>query len=331
MNIKEIAQLAGVSTATVSRVLNHSPKVSLKLQNKVNGIILETGFIPNLVGRNLRQSCSMKILFTMPYVHSPFYSNVLYGCEERAAQLGYDTLTVSTHESVDVERRVLDLLTSKQVDGAIMCTPSLKMAELASIASTYPIVFACIGIIEQPVIISNVSIDARLALYDSVTHCLSRGRRRIALMRGPYDTTIDIAGELGYRDALKQFGIEVNDELNIRGVSGGYLSGENMCERIMTISSPPDAIVTISDQLAIGCVRQLLSMGLKPGEDVDVIGFHDSPITEVFIPSISTISQPMQQIGATAFDLLHDKITEIDSSSKTVILPHKLVLRQTTR
>lgn len=329
MNIKKIAELAGVSTATVSRVINDSPRVSAKVREQVQKVIDEQRFFPNYVGRNLRQLHTKKILVTIPHASSPFYGNVLNGIEERANEQGYDVLVMVTGQAVERERRALGLLQTKQVDGAVLCAPSLDISELHELARQYPLALACIGLDGSPVPISNATIDSSRAIYDMVQHCIDQGRRRVALMRGIADTSIDIVAEQGYRNALEHNGIDYCESLNKTGTPG--FTGEAMCADLMALPSPPDAIVTISDQLAIGCVRHLLRSGRIPGEDVDVVGFHDSPIASLFIPALSTLSQPMQQIGATSFDLLHEKMEDIQALEKTIILPHRLIFRETTR
>lgn len=329
MTIKEIAQLAGVSTATISRVINGSPIVSPDLRKKVEMIIKDTGYVPNMIGRNLRQACSMKILFTMAHADSPHSSTVLHGFENEAKIYGYDILTTIAY-TVEDERRMIEMLSTKQVDGAVMCVPSMPIEEIEVLSQKYPVVLACIGFGGRPISVSYSAIDTRRAIFDAVTHCLNNGRKRIAFMRGFVDTSVDIVAHLGYQNALAQFGIEENLCYNIRG-NVDYKGGEKICRGLMELPNPPDAIITISDLLAFGSLRYLVSSGIKPGEDVDVIGFHDSQLSEVFMPSLSSVFHPMEQIGKVAFDLLLEKIEDINSLPKTLILPHKLILRETTK
>ena len=329
VTIKRVAELAGVSTATVSRVLNHSLRVAPEMRERVQRIIDENDYSPNMMGRNLRQLYTRKILVTLPHASSPFFGSVLDGVEARANEYDYNVVVMATNQSAERERFALDMLVTKQVDGAVLCLPITPVEELERLSRNHPLVLACIGLDGSLVPLSNATIDAKRAIYDAVTHCLQHGRQRVALMRGIVNTSVDVVAEQGYREALRDAGIPYCASLNKIGDTG--FVGEAMCADLMALPNAPDAIVTISDQLAIRCVRYLLKSGRVPGEDVDVLGFHDSPFASLFMPALSTVSQPMRQIGEAAFDLLREKIQDIHSLVKTISLPYRIIHRETTR
>lgn len=328
MNIKEVATLAETSVATVSRVLNGDTHVSESTRQRVEEIIEVTGYKPNLIGRNLRTLRSGKILVMMPTTSNPYYSRVLQGIEHRASLSGYDTLFVVTHRVPENERRYLDLVLTKQVDGIIVMASTLEGPEMNEIAGKYP--FVQCGAYTIGDNISYACIDNVRAAYEAVSYLIKTGNTHIGFINGPYSRTYETEREIGYKQALAESNIPFQEEY-ICHSEYSYLDAYESCAELMNLPEPPTAIFTSSDQMAAGVIKYLMTHQLVPGRDVDVIGFDNTFISDMFYPSITSVSQPGYELGKVAFDLLLEKINDIESISKGIVLNYKLELRDSTK
>ena len=325
MNLTDIAQLCGVSIATVSRVINNDPRVARKTKQKVLKVIEENDFVPNTSGRHLRTSRSNKILVMLPTFSNQFYSRIVEGIEDRADKMGYQVVVVMTMLEKTLEMKYLDMLRAKQVDGCINFFSTFSSDEITAIAARYPYVQGC-----EPTLgadVSSVVIDNENAIYTAAMEFLDHGHTRIAYMSGDYYKFSELSREKGYRKALKEKGIPFDEEL-LGKTNYRYKDGVVECQKLMSLKKPPSVILCTSDPLAIGAMNFLRS-GNWP-EQVKVMGFDNSDITKYYLPSISTIAQPRYELGTTAFDLLYEKIEDRKSPIKKTILPFEIIHREST-
>lgn len=327
MTIKDIAKLAGVSVATVSRVINEDTSVAEKLREKVLQVIKETNYVPNTVGRNLRKSKSDMILIMLPTLSNPFYSKILKGIEESASRQGYGILISVTHHDAKTESKYLEMLQMKQIDGVISLFSTLSIEELNKLASKYPIVQCCEH--TEGAQLPYVMIDNKRAAYEATKYFISRGHNRIGMISGSYYESSEKAREQGYKDAILDANL-IFDTSYI--VKSNYKpeSGMEMCKNLLSLPEAPTAILTVSDTLAIGAIKYLKSKGIKVGKEIEVIGFDNASITRVYDPSISTVAQPRYDLGTVSVDLLIEKINNFKAVNKGIILPHTLILREST-
>lgn len=327
MNIKDIAALAETSVATVSRVINNEDNVSDETRKRVLEVIQTTGYKPNLVGRALRSQRSGKILVLIPAISHPFYSRVLQGVEHRASCRGYDTIVCITHRDPAVELRYLDLLKTRQVDGAIGFTAAMPEESLSKISKEYPYVLCC----ARPRCrnISCVCIDHQAAAKDATEHFIRTGHTRIAFINCCSGRTYEAEREQGYKEALAENDIPFCQEY-LQHTDYNVTDGYEACKILMALEEPPTAIFCNSDQLAAGACKYLLKSGKMPGKDVDVIGFDGTFLADMCTPALSTILQPGYDMGKTAFDLLYDQITDPKSVVKRISMQHTLIHKETT-
>ncbi len=328
LTIKDVATLAGVSVATVSRVINNDPVVKDKLKKKVLNIIKEYNYIPNNIGRSLRKLKSEMLLIMLPTLSNPFYSKILKGIEDSANIKGYGVLNIVTHNKLDLEQKYLNLLKTKQVDGVISLNSTLSFEEINNIAKNYPFVQCCEYTNKSN--IPYVMIDNYKAAYDSVSYFIKEGHKNIALISGNQYTCSENLRKKGYSDALSNAGIEINKEY-IEVSDYKPKTGYEICKKFMSCKNPPTAILAVSDMLAIGATNFLMTNSFDVGVDVEIIGFDNASITEVYMPTISTIAQPRYELGQISVDLIMEKINNLNTLNKGITLPHKLLLRQTTR
>lgn len=327
MNIKDIAALAETSVATVSRVINNEDNVSDETRKRVLEVIKATGYKPNLVGRALRSQRSGKILVLIPAISHPFYSRVLQGVEHRASANGYDTIVCITHRDPAVELRYLDLLKTRQVDGAISFTITMPEEKLLKISKEYPYV-QC-GARTRSRNIPCVCIDNITAAKDAIEHFVKTGHTRIAFINGSFGRTYEAEREQGYREALAENSIPFHPEY-LQYSDYNVTDGYEACKKLMAAKEPPTAIFCNSDQLAAGACKYLIKSGKTPGKDVDVIGFDGTFLADMCTPALSTILQPGYDMGKTAFDLLYEQIVDQKSVVKRITMLHSLVHKETT-
>lgn len=327
MNIKDIALLAETSVATVSRVINNEDNVSPETKRRVLEVIETTGYQPNMVGRALRSRKSGKVLVLVPSMANPYFSRMLEGVENRAQVKGYDTIVCITHRDAQVENRYLELLKTKQVDGAISFTIAMPESKLRGISKNYPYV-QC-GAKTQSPDIPCVSIDDAAAAREAVSYFAQAGHSRIAFINGGFSRMYEIERDQGYRDGLAANQIPFREDYAVTcdyDVTGGY----NACEKLMALPEPPTAILTTCDQTAAGVCKYLLKHGKQPGHDVDVIGFDGTFLSDMCTPAISAVKQPGYEIGKTAFDLLFERMSDPKSVVKRITMLHTLVHKETT-
>lgn len=326
--IKDVAQCAKVSVATVSRVLNNDPKVRPETKEIVEKVINELGYSPNLLGRNLRRSSTHNILVLLPTISNQFYSSIIKGIREEATLEGYNVMVGITDLDVKIEMNHIQLLENKLVDGIIFFTPQIAKSTLTKIGKVYPIV-QCSEYVEGAKL-SLVSINNKQAAYDATKYLIELGHKHIALVTSKKIYTSSKLREEGFREALTQHQLPVNEEL-IYYTDYMPQCGTEAAKALLTRKTQPTAIFTISDSLAIGVIRGLKECGKKVGEEIDVIGFDNTFISKFYEPTITTISQPRLEMGKRAARLLLNKIQNIDSKNETIFLPHELIIRQSTK
>ncbi len=327
ITIKDVAKAAQVSVATVSRVLNHDKNVSPKTRERVTKVIEEMEYTPNILGRNLRRKNTGRILVVMPSLSNQFLSGVIRGMETEAAKRGLQVIISATHNDREIERGYLEMLPNRSVDGIILLGSVLPMEELAEQGREYPLVMCSEWSEGTP--LSAVGIDNRKAGFDAVMALTERKRYRIAIISNEEVYSARLRTE-GYCQALRQRGIEIRKEYIINRYEYTYRAGMYACRHLMELPQPPDAIFAVSDELAAGVEKELLSRGIVPGQEVDVFGFDNTTMSQIVTPTISTVSQPRKKIGATAVNLLAEKMENLASPSRMVLLPHELVLREST-
>lgn len=328
MTLKDIARLANVSVATVSRTINNDNSVAPDTQERIRQIIQETGYVPNYMGKQLRQARTNKILVLLPTIINSFYSEILRGIEDFAYEKEYSVLVCDTSFDTKIEKRYLDLLLTRQVDGVISFLSKMPDTTLQEIADHYPYVQCCE--VSPNVSCPKAAIDNFQAAFDATTYFLQKGYRRIALITGTLYPYACAARDRGYRAALESAQVPVLDEL-IVSTDFSYSGGAEACRQLFSLPQKPDALFTLSDTMAVGAMYTLDNMGIRAGEDVEIIGFDNDDISEFHTPTISTISQPRYEFGQSATELLFEKIKDLKTVNKNIIFPYQLIHRKSTR
>lgn len=327
VTIKDVAKAANVSVATVSRVLNEKTNVSEEAIEAVNKAVRELGYSPNFLGRDLRKSETRRILAIIASTEQTFYSEVLRGMEEAATARGYDVIIATTRDDPNHELHLLGMLFSRSVDGAVLLGPKLDAKTISELAKNHNIAM-CLERLDDCKVLT-VTIDNVKAGRDAVNYLISKGRKRIGLITTAQRSQSSVDRELGYKQALEENGIPYDESLVYYGTYEAD-SGTKGCEALMKLENPPDAIFSISDMIAIGAMNYALPNGIKIGKDVLFFGFDDILYSHIFLPHLSTVQQPCFLQGKLVVEKLIDNMKSENPDKSLYMLPHSLILRETT-
>lgn len=328
MSIAGVAEQAGVSVATVSRVLNGHSNVRPETRDRVLAAVETSGYRVNELARNLRTAESRLLLTMVPDFGNPFYSEVVRGIDAVARQHGYFMLLCDTGADPGRERSYFDMLRRHRADGAICLDPDTVQHALAEDSGTLPWVACCE--FDTDMGVPFVGIDNYRAAGDAVRHLLSRGHRKIGLISSDDGYLYARQRQQGYLDALREAGVTPRAAWCRNVYSLDYAAGAVAAAELaqQNHADAPDAIFAVSDTLAIGAINGLRSVGKRTPDDVAVVGFDDISVAAQIDPPLTTIAQPMRELGETAARLLLKRLADPAASVPGVLLPHRLVVRQ---
>ncbi|MEK8046366.1 MAG: transcriptional regulator [Burkholderiales bacterium PBB6] len=297
VTIEMVAEAAGVSLSTVSRILNGTAVVSAAKKQAVDTAIERLGFVPNPMARGLAGGRTLSIGVVTQAIDSPFYGAALRGIEDELDAVGYSPLFVSGHWNATLEARCIDMLRSRRVDGIIVLTGRLPDQALKQIARQLPLVVTG-RTLKAPGLFSlnfdNVE-GARLATQ----HLTDLGHKRIAFISGDPEHPDSIERLQGYKQALEAAGIAFDAALVVPG-DYNEVSGVLAVERLLASQQSFTAIFAANDQMAVGASLALYRRSLRVPEDVSVVGFDDLPSSVYAIPPLSTVQQPAYEQGRLA-------------------------------
>lgn len=327
VTIKDVAKSANVSVATVSRVLNKKSNVSDEAIEAVNAAVEALGYSPNFLGRDLRKSETKRILAIIASTEQSFYSEVLRGMEAAAFAQNYDILIATTHDDPNHELHLLGMLFSRAVDGAVLLGPKLDAETINKLGEKNNIAM-CLERLDNCNVLT-VTIDNVKAGRDAVNYLIKKGHKRIGLITTMQRSQSSIDREIGYKLALKDNGIPYNEDYVY---FGGYETEQGMrgCEYLMNLPTPPTAIFSISDIIAIGAMNYALAKGYNIGKDLIFIGFDNILYSHMFVPHLSTVEQPCYAQGKLVVEKLIENMKSPSPDHNLYTLPHSLVLREST-
>lgn len=331
VSIKEVAKLASVSIATVSRCINNPEKVTQKTRLKVQEAIVATGYSPNTLAQSFRRGRTNLIMVVLPSIGDPFFTAVMHGIRSAAKAKGYSVLIEETQHDTMTADEVNAMLVSRQTDGIILlATMSPFGTEVLSANSRrrLPIVVGCEKVSSELADLPSVHIDNVSAAREATSYLISQGHERIGMIYGQVSSLLTRDRELGYRAAMKAAKLPINTGW----VTEGKLSIAGARQATRELLNQPDrptAIFCANDEMAIGCLHEVKAAGLSVPDDMSVIGFDDIRYAEVMDPPLTTISQPAAEIGERVVYRLCRRIDEGrgNGDNESEIVPHKLVIR----
>ncbi|QEY17856.1 LacI family transcriptional regulator [Cellvibrio sp. KY-GH-1] len=324
-NIRDVARLAGVSVATVSRALSNPEKVSPESLDKVHKAIAEVGYRPNMLARNFRSARAYAVVVLVPDIANPFYSLFIRALEDRAHQKGYAVLLGDTRGTPERELEYIRRVETRLADGIVQLRPSSEKSQ-NNIPADVPCVNACgCEYTTGPAI----RIDNRGAAKSMVNYLISLGHKRIGVISGLKDNPHAIDRLEGYKEALAEAGIPFEKDLIAEGDFTMW-SGLNAAFQFCNMKNRPTAIFSMNDEMAIGAMQTLKSQGIRIPEDISVTGFDDIAYAKYSDPSLTTISQPAEEMGKMAMDMLLKVIEGEPLSQRECVLPTEFIIRKST-
>jgi LacI family repressor for deo operon, udp, cdd, tsx, nupC, and nupG len=329
-NIYEVARRAGVSASTVSRVLSRPGVVSPDTRRRVLETVEAMGYAPNSVARNLRTRRSDKILVTVPDISNPFFSLIIQGIEGAAQRAGYTVLLGNTQHDEKHEERYARMLKRKEADGLIFLGHRIPRAAAELVAALAP---RCAPVVHgceySPALgVASVHIDNAGAAADAIDHLYSLGHRRIGVVTGPLISPLSRDRLLGTTERAKSLGAE--DDLIVRHGDFTIESGAMLADGLLARTDAPTAVFCFSDEMAIGVIASARRRGLRVPDDLSVVGFDDIRFARHLDPPLTTISQPMREIGEGTVRLLLEILRGDEIKPVSVTLPHQLTIRSST-
>jgi LacI family transcriptional regulator, repressor for deo operon, udp, cdd, tsx, nupC, and nupG len=330
-NISQVAKQAGVSTATVSRVVSGSNgQVSLRTRARVMRAVELLGYAPNSAAKNLRTQRSGKILVTVPDISNPFFSLILQGIEDAALRAGYAVLIGDTQHEPTREERYAQMLHRKEADGLIFLGHRLpnEAASLVRAAARRqaPVVNGCE--FSPRLGVPSVHIDNARASQEAMDHLYSLGHRRVAVITGPLVSPLSrdrLRGAVAGARAAR-----ARSQLVIVHGDFSIASGSTAADRLLTRNPPPTAIFCFNDEMAMGVIDTARRRGIRIPEDLSVVGFDDIRFARYLDPPLTTVTQPMREIGEGCVKLLMAILSGNADAPESVTLPHQLTIRAST-
>jgi len=327
--INDVAKLAGVSTATVSRVLNDYAHVSPAVLDKVMGAIDQLGYEPNQMAKNLRTLKTSRLIVTVPNIANAFFANIIRGVEEAALAAGYTVLLGDVGFHGTSEDAYAGLLRRKEADGMIFLghtLPASLNGLVAKKGASAPIVNGCE--FSDSLSVSSVHIDNALAARQVMDHLYGLGHRRIGVITGDLRSPISRDRLQGVTASADQHGR--SNDLTI--LTGDYSieCGAEITGQLLAQAKHPTAIFCFSDDMAFGALHAIRAAGLTCPADISVAGFDDVHLSRFSAPSLTTVRQPMHEIGRKTVELLLGIIDDGVTERVNITLDHELVLREST-
>lgn len=328
-NIRDVAKKAGVSVATVSRVLNHPNTVSPTTMEYVLSVIKELNYTPNGLARSLALNKTNTIALLIPNILNPLYMEIVKGVEDVAHKKGYNTLLCNTEENQKKEADYIDMLIKRRVDGLILTASLLNKEEIQQIKKQ-DITLVMIGKNKNVKHGSVVFTDYMLGGYIATKHLIEIGYKRIAHISGAVHQIENQEKRAGYEKALKENNLPVDKRYIVEGnneIEGGYLAAK----KLLQFKCKPEAIFVANDLMAFGAIDAIKSEGLRIPEDIAIIGFDNIEMSALVEPKLTTVTQPAYKMGLLSARLLFDHIENGDDEEhvhQEIFLQPKLKVRK---
>lgn len=327
VTIKDVAKKAGVSISTVSRVINDSKPVTDEVKQKVLDVIKETGYVPNPLARSLVTKKSQLIGVIVPEVSDSFVSELVNGIEEVAKMYNYDILLANTYSDKDQELKSINLLRAKQVEGIVMMSWKVDEDHLEYIQNCrIPAVY--VSKTARNYDVYSVSISNTNATYDMTEYLINKGHKKIAFMMTSEDNTVlEEERYLGFEKAMKDNKLDINKSF-IKNAGTTYKHGYDKMKEILDEGDIPEAVFVTGDEAAIGALNAICDAGYRVPEDISIAGFNDAKIASMYRPKLTTVHQPLYDMGAVAIRMVIKMIDKEVLENKKVELPYKIVERE---
>ena len=332
ITIKDIARIANVSHTTVSRALNAKSRIRNETKERILSIASELNYQPNFVARSLVMKRTKMLGLVITTIANPFYTELAQGIEATAIELGYNIILCSTHSDLSIEKRYIEMLRSKGVDGIIFTSAQMGDPNITALADDeFPIILVNRrtyhpGVREK---VDYVGVNNMLGGFLAVEHLIRLGHKRIGVIGGSSESSVGFERLEGGKRALAAYGVEERGEYFLEGDflrNSGYQGGK----RFLEMAEPPSAIFATNDYMALGTYMALAEEDIRVPEEMALVGFNDIEFTAMKGVELTTIGQKKYEMGSIAVKTLVEKIEKGEAGSpEEIILEPELIIRKT--
>ncbi|RSL34251.1 catabolite control protein A [Salibacterium salarium] len=327
--IYDVAREAGVSMATVSRVVNGNPNVKPATRKKVLDAIEGLGYRPNAVARGLASKKTTTVGVIIPDISSIFFAELARGIEDIATMYKYNIILCNSDQNKEKEIHLINTMLEKQVDGILFMGGEIT-EEHAETFKRSPVPIVLAATLDADKEMPSVNINYHQAAFDAVSDLINAGVKRVGMVTGPLEDPVNGYQKFsGYKKACEEKGQGFDENLVAVG-DYTYHSGLEGAQKLVGLDDSPTAIFAATDEMALGVIHGLQDIGLKVPEDVQVIGFDNTRLAQMVRPTLTTVVQPMYDIGAVSMRLLTKYMNKEDVEDEVVALPHLMEYRDST-
>jgi LacI family transcriptional regulator len=323
--IKEIAQKANVSIATVSRALNDDPKVTEETRKRILAVSKELHYRPNILARNFVKKKSNLLGLILPEISDEFFTEIIKGVDEIAFAEDFYTIVASSHKYESLKDEIMTFIRNGLISGLILLASNLD-DDLISILSKSHLPIVLINSNKKIKKFDRITIDDYQGAY-SITEYLIKEKRYYYLshITGPLDNDDAILRRKGFLDACKKYGVKYN----IEKANFSRESGFRACKKLLNLKSRPQVIFAANDMMAIGCYDYIKQIKLQIPKDIGVVGFDDIFVSQYLTPPLTTVQVKIEEIGKKAADILIKRIQSVNGvPSVAVNIPTELIIRE---
>jgi LacI family transcriptional regulator len=326
--MRDVAERASVSVTTVSHVVNKTRPVSDELRQRVLTAMDELGYQPNLLARSLRRGHTHTIGMIVPDSTNPFFAEVARGVEDTSFKQGYSVILCNSDGDLDKEVFYANVLAERRVDGILFVAAGISTEQIRDLqARRMPVVVVDREI--PDVAVDSVLADNARGGKSATRYLIDLGHRRIGCIVGPSDVTPSAERITGYRQALDEGGIPVDEALIVKG-DFQYESGYQAACQLLAMDDPPTAIFACNDLMAVGAISAAVEVGRRVPTDLSVVGFDDVRLASFANPPLTTIVQPKYEMGVIAATMLLERIREHEIPPRRQMLDTSLLVRRST-
>jgi LacI family transcriptional regulator len=328
VTIREVALHAGVSVATVSRVLNDRPDVGRLIRSKVLRAVDELNYRPNNAARSLRTRATQVLGLIIADVTNPFFTAVARGVEDAAQQVGYSVLLANTDEKLAKESRYLDVAVTERLAGVVLAPASSTATDITALKQAGIPMVTIDRRLQGVTLVDSVTVNNFNAALDATLHLYEQGCKRVAFIGGPQSTTTGARRLAGYRAAVKQTGRTCENDLIGKG--DWRVEGGRQAMRRLLDNTRFDGVLIANSPMTIGALEVLGDRGYEVPSGIAVVGFDEESWARSYRPPLTVVAQPTYEIGQRATQLLLERIAAPGVPARHLVLPATLQVRESS-
>jgi len=324
--ISDVARQAGVSTMTVSRVINNSGNISPETRERVEKAIRDLGYVPNALARSLHFKQTKTLALVLTDITNPFFTTIARGVEDAASEQGFSVIFCNTDESESKEAEYLNVLLQKRVDGLLL-VPACCLADSVVFLQERKAIVVVLDRHVSDVRVDTVRGDSEEGAYQLTRHLLDLGHTRIAILSGPPSVSTATDRVAGYRRALAEAGLDSRAELVYHG-EYSQASGHQMALQALAMMPRPTALFAANNFITSGAFRAVREVGLRVPEDISIVSFDDLPTASDMGPFLTVAAQPAYEMGRRATELLLTRLAgEGPAEPQEIVMPTQTIVR----